>query len=810
MSESPNRRSRPPQAETSRPLQPARAALNETARAADSVPLSVGPFAALPTQFGRYRIEKLLGNGTMGAVYLAHDVQLDRPVALKVARISTAGSAKLIKRMETEAKAAAKIDHPLVCKVYDFGEIDGIRFIALQYIEGEDLKSYFIRVGRKREPAEALRLVLQMSRALAAAHDKGVIHRDLKPENVMLNQSGEPVIMDFGLARRLTGATNAGLTQGMILGTAAYMSPEQAIGKAEGIDHRSDLYAIGVMFFEMLTGEWPFTGTAIEVMGRKVVQEAPSVLSLNPHIPAQLAAICDRLTAKKKEDRFANGAALVAALEAIDLQASVPLEMEVEFASFEPPAPPSWLKPAKPSPVSPQFPGSNGRLKPVVTWWRSQPLAMRATLIGCGAILVVILAFSFVPMSPGIVQIDIDNPTLSVRFGGNLITTDTDGQQVRMHSGTDSTLEILQHGKVISSVTTKLAVAKGERQRLRVSLRNDQMIVVSGQATAPTGAVSDIRPQTALLPEMTSRTTGMRLALIPAGTFRMGSPETEAQRASDESPQHTVRITKPFYLGVYEVTQGEYEQVTRMRPSWFAPGGKGHLAVAGQDTSRFPVEQVSWFDSIEFCNLLSERDGRPSYYQLSNVSRTDGSIEAAIVSVVGGIGYRLPTEAEWEYACRANTTTLFSFGSEGNGEQANVDGRFPCGTLPKGPFLNRTTTVGSYSRNAFGLFDMHGNVGEWCEDYYDPNAYRTRPKTTNDPLTEKWGLNQLRVWRGGFWSNSSCQGYRSAYRSVHEPDSHVYSLGVRVACSAPVLPTAASTFTTDTASAVPKSITSVR
>lgn len=219
-----------------------------------------GSFSSLPMRFGRYRIDKLLGKGSMGAVYLAYDEPLDRFVALKVARVSATGSAKLIKRMETEAKAAANLDHPLICKVYDFGEIDGIRYIALQYVEGEDLKAYLKRVGRRRNPAEAVQRVLQMTRALAVAHEKGILHRDLKPENVMLNRKGQPVIMDFGLARRITASTDANLTQGMIIGTAAYMSPEQAIGKADDIDQRTDLYAMGVMLFEMLTGEWPFAG----------------------------------------------------------------------------------------------------------------------------------------------------------------------------------------------------------------------------------------------------------------------------------------------------------------------------------------------------------------------------------------------------------------------------------------------------------------------------------------------------------------------------------------------------------------------
>ena len=320
MAEPPKRRPNSSQGDAFHEAQPSRppgTPSGETARAADSVPVPVGPFATLPMRFGRYEVRKELGRGQMGAVYLALDTELDRPVALKVARTSASGSAKLLKRMEIEAKSAAKVDHPQICKVYDTGEIDGIRFIALQYIEGENLKQYLKREGRKREPEEAVRLVLQMLHALEAAHDQGVIHRDLKPENVMLNKNNEPVIMDFGLARTTIASSNAGLTQGMIVGTAAYMSPEQAAGKAEGIDHRSDLYAVGVMLFEMLTGEWPFTGGAIEVIGKKCVQEPPSPLSINPELNAQLAAVCHKMIAKQKGDRYVTCIEIITELERI-------------------------------------------------------------------------------------------------------------------------------------------------------------------------------------------------------------------------------------------------------------------------------------------------------------------------------------------------------------------------------------------------------------------------------------------------------------------------------------------------------------
>ena len=293
----------------------------DTNRPTDSVPVQTGSFAKLPLRFGRYQVEKLLGKGAMGAVYLARDTQLDRLVALKIPKLSASakGSEKLLKRLKTEAMAAAQIDHPSVCPVFDSGDIDGVPYIAMQYVEGETLKDHLKNQAKTPQPAVAL--ILQLAEGLAEAHSHKIYHRDLKPENIKLNKRGVPVIMDFGLAKLATtfrsdaSATQAGTT----LGTPAYMSPEQASGKVEAIDHRSDIYALGVMLYEMLTGQWPFTGAAIEVMGQKSVLEPPSPLTVKPELDPQLAAVCHKLIARKREDRYQDAQELIAALSALNM-----------------------------------------------------------------------------------------------------------------------------------------------------------------------------------------------------------------------------------------------------------------------------------------------------------------------------------------------------------------------------------------------------------------------------------------------------------------------------------------------------------
>jgi formylglycine-generating enzyme required for sulfatase activity len=250
-------------------------------------------------------------------------------------------------------------------------------------------------------------------------------------------------------------------------------------------------------------------------------------------------------------------------------------------------------------------------------------------------------------------------------------------------------------------------------------------------------------------PEETN-SIGMKLVLIPPGEFQMGSHDGGV----DETPVHRVRITRPFYLSVYEVTQTEYQRVMSSNPSWFSSTGGGKDDVLGLDTSRYPVEEVSWKDAEEFCRHLSQRDG---------------------------VMYRLPTEAEWEYACRAGTTTAFHFGNVLNGQEANVDGNYPYGTSSKGPHLKRTTSVGSYSANNFGLFDMHGNVWEWCADWYDESYYGNSP--VEDPAGAASGSH--RVLRGGSWL-SYARRCRSAFRDVNTPDNRYDYLGFRVAFSPPV------------------------
>lgn len=235
----------------------------------------------------RYEIVSLLGEGGMGAVYKAKDLELDRMVALKVIRPNLAKNPEIIERFRQELRLSHQVTHKNVIRIYDLGESDGMKFITMEFVEGQDLRS-LIEVHKKFSPAEAVEIMQQLCRALEAAHNVGVIHRDLKPQNIMRDHSGRIVLMDFGLARSIE---SEGMTQtGALVGTMEYMSPEQALGKE--LDQRSDIFALGLIFYELLTGIMPFKGDgALASLIKRTHERAVPVITHDAAIPARLDQI---------------------------------------------------------------------------------------------------------------------------------------------------------------------------------------------------------------------------------------------------------------------------------------------------------------------------------------------------------------------------------------------------------------------------------------------------------------------------------------------------------------------------------------
>ncbi len=292
--------------------------------------------------------------------------------------------------------------------------------------------------------------------------------------------------------------------------------------------------------------------------------------------------------------------------------------------------------------------------------------------------------------------------------------------------------------------------------------------LVAGALVLPVFLVGGVRGEekatAAKAGEQVLNSIGMKLRLIPAGEFLMGSTNEFGRFAHEH--RHKIVLTKPYYMGVHEVTQAQYEKVVGKNPSHFSKTGEGKKALGDLDGRKLPVESVTWEEAVDFCKRLS----------------------ALPAEKVAGRSYRLPTEAEWEYACRAGTTTVFHFGESLASIQANFDGNYPYlkrddvlkGEDPKklkGPYLKRPTTVGSFEPNAWGLYDMHGNIWEWVADWYSPVYYKNSPD--KDPQGPEMGMKK--VSRGGGWYYFAA-GCRAASRYERKPDERRNTDGFRVVC----------------------------
>src|SRR5438874_8124505 len=263
------------------------------------------------TLSGRYRLEARIGAGGMSTVYRALDQTLQRRVAIKLLNREVSSDSDELERFRREARAVAQLSHPHIVGVIDAGEDDGRPYIVFECVDGETLKERIRRGGRLPIP-EAVAYAIEIARALGAAHARHIVHRDVKPQNVLLDEEGSCKVTDFGIARTLD---ENGLTaDGRVLGTTDYVSPEQALG--HDVNGQSDIYSLGIVLYEMLTGDVPFHGeNQVSVAMKHVREDLPDVSKRRPDISAALAAVIDRATAKRLGDRYADDAELIADLE---------------------------------------------------------------------------------------------------------------------------------------------------------------------------------------------------------------------------------------------------------------------------------------------------------------------------------------------------------------------------------------------------------------------------------------------------------------------------------------------------------------
>jgi formylglycine-generating enzyme required for sulfatase activity len=554
----------------------------------------------------------------------------------------------------------------------------------------------------------AAEIACKIAAALGHAHRKGTVHRDLKPANVMIDSGGEPVVMDFGLAKRAAHmeADEGKLTRpGAIVGTPSYMSPEQVKGEGQVVGPATDIYSLGVILFEMLTGKTPYAGSLVEVMGQILAAPLPPVREFRPDVDAQLEAICQKAMAKDTSARFGSMEEFAEALShylrpspnrpAPHATVPKPTALNPSHSPMPHAANPQPINAASPfehfSPPA-DVPGTPEAL--VVTrpkYRRNRLWNHPISLLGmAGLALAGLWAYSPLRTREGIPVPAVNEPKSTVN--ADVVTAKATGETAK-----DPAERIEEFDYFIESQKRR-----GFRRVLEVDIGGGQK---------------------------------MEFVRIPKGTFSMGAPDGEPMMEDNEKPQHYVEISRDFYLGKYEVTQAQYRATMGENPSRF-------------QSDRLPVENVNWNEAGKFCEALSKKIKRKA---------------------------SLPTEAQWEYACRAGTTTPFSFGSKLNGVSANCDGTKPYGLNVSGTDLGKTTLVGSYPPNPWGLYDMHGNVWEFCRDYFAPYD----KSQVRDPFQPTPQRDAYRVLRGGSWT-SFAKSCRSANRIWHHPDLRFDFAGFRV------------------------------
>src|SRR5579863_5109893 len=281
---------------------------SETIQMVDATVIAPG------SDFGpRYRIEALLGQGGMGRVYKAYDKDLDRTVAIKVVREGAIGQSDALKRFKQELVLASKISHKNILRIHDMGDVAGLRFISMAYVEGQDLQ-HIIRDNPKMPMDRVLKFTQQIAEALAAAHAEGVVHRDLKPQNLLVDKNDQIFVCDFGLAKSFEEGAIGMTRTGAFLGTPRYMSPEQVEGKPA--DNRADLYSYGLILYEMVTGDVPFTGeSTLKVMYQRIQEKPKSPKLVNPELPNWLVRIIMRCLERDAAARYQNAYEILADLQ---------------------------------------------------------------------------------------------------------------------------------------------------------------------------------------------------------------------------------------------------------------------------------------------------------------------------------------------------------------------------------------------------------------------------------------------------------------------------------------------------------------
>ena len=698
---------------------------------------------------GSYQLLEVVGEGGMGRVYKAKHVRLGREVALKVVRKEKLSNPVAVGRFRQEIHAAAQLSHPNVVMAYDAEEAAGGGLcLSMEYVEGTDLTK-LVRANGPMPIPMACDAIRQAAVGLQHAFERGLVHRDVKPSNLLLTPRGQVKVLDLGLAMlhepTYAGGENANRVtqQGFVLGTPDFLAPEQAQNPT-GVDIRADVYALGATLFYLLTGRVPYEGaTPTEKLLKHVTEPPPSLLKYLPGAPPQLDRMIAWIMAKRPDDR-----------------PQTPAQVAMALAPYCPPQSGSYPMPAMPDPANfpPPPQSSMGYVLPQMAHpvMRAQPAAMNTVPNQPPAVRAIPAMPQAVPVNDPYPAAPQAQPVRANPFSAfdTAVEDEVADRPRRTKSGEDN----VRVRKPKARSNLPLYIFGGGAVGLLL------LIVAIIAFWVVNREVDAARP---LEPNF-DNAYGMTMVKIEPGEFQMGSPASEERREDNEGPVGTVKLTQPFYISTTEVTQGQYLNLMGNSPSINAKKFNAKL------TNRVPVDNVTYDNALEFCRRLTGKESghRP------------------------GWGYRLPTEAEWEYCARAGTSTPFAFGPkimfqkqgifieeaedpywESNPELAKKRDAKPYPVAAKdGDPSEKGFEDLRRAPNAFGLFDMHGNVWEWCGDYYAEN-YPDGERT--DPTGPHESAGGVRVIRGGAWNEGAAKA-RSASRAFHDPRTSNNNIGFRV------------------------------